>query len=318
LFAFLSVSVACAEEGGKAPAPRPKRQAAKAQVAPSPVPRQFVGTPTAKRLMEIQAQIDAAAAKVGPAHQEAENARRLAFQAEQKYENLRHTVAELEKERFRTINQAEAQAREAAVQKAAWEKSQREAKRWGEMTQIISKLEAQVQSLTAQLEPKKAQKPQAPVAHRRHERQGAAAGSVRAAEQKAPPCPAARWVGFLTQGLTLTGEQKAKLDVVCKEFGPKMMDAMKKRDVRTPEQKKAEANAMKAAQAAGKKGKEWFQAVAAAVKLTDAQKAQQVEAQKNMHALEKDLREKVTATLTADQREQLKKKFEPQQRKPAK
>jgi Spy/CpxP family protein refolding chaperone len=139
------------------------------------------------------------------------------------------------------------------------------------------------------------------------------AGSVLAAdkkaEKKAPPCPAAQRIERWTQGLTITGEQKPKFDALCKEFGPQMKDVMKKsQDVLTPEQKKVQAEAGKAAKDAGKAGKDYSQAVAAAVKLTDEQKAQQATINKEMGGLEKDLRQKVMAVLTPEQQEQIKKK----------
>ena len=137
-------------------------------------------------------------------------------------------------------------------------------------------------------------------------------------EQKAPPCPAAQRVERMTEGLTLTADQKSKLEPVCKELGPKMMDAMKKMDVLTPEQKKAQAEAMKAAKGAGKTGKEAHDAVAAAVKLTDEQKATQKEVRKEMGDLEKCLREKVKAILTPEQQEQLKAKAAEGKKKAAK
>ena len=114
----------------------------------------------------------------------------------------------------------------------------------------------------------------------------------------------------VTAGLTLTAEQKAKMDELCKDLGPKLMTIMKKMDTLTPEQKKAQAEAMKAARDAGKKGKEAADAVAAALKLTDEQKAKQAEMRKEMAPLEKELREKVMAVLTSEQKEQLKKKAE--------
>ena len=148
------------------------------------------------------------------------------------------------------------------------------------------------------------------------------AGPMLAAEKKhdhkAPPCPAAQRVAKMTEGLTLADEQKSKLDSVCKELGPKMMDAMKKGDVLTPEQKKCQAEAQKAAKAAGKTGKEAHDAIAAAVKMTDEQKAKQGEARKEMGGLEKCLCEKVMAVLTPDQQEQAKKKAEAAKKKPAK
>lgn len=124
---------------------------------------------------------------------------------------------------------------------------------------------------------------------------------------KAPVCPATQRVDKIVAGLTLTDEQKTKLDAVKKEFGPKMTEAMKQGEVLTPEQKKARDEAAKAAKAAGKKGKEVGEAVAAAVKLTDDQKAKQATARKQMGGLEKELRAKVMEVLTPEQRDTIKK-----------
>ena len=126
-------------------------------------------------------------------------------------------------------------------------------------------------------------------------------------KKKAPRCPAAQRVDRMLSGLTLTDEQKAKLDEIKKEFGPKLMEVMKKMDVLTPEQKKARAEAAKAAKAAGKKGKEAREAVEAAVKLTDDQKAKMAEVKKEMGPLQKELTQKVLAVLTPEQKQQLKK-----------
>ena len=77
-------------------------------------------------------------------------------------------------------------------------------------------------------------------------------------KEKAPPCPAAQRVEKITKGLTLTAEQKAKLDALKKDYGPKLAEAMKRSST-----------------------------------------------------LEKELREKVLAQLTAEQKEQIQKKPEP-------
>ena len=126
--------------------------------------------------------------------------------------------------------------------------------------------------------------------------------------KKAPQCPAAQRVDKMTEGLTLTDDQKAKLGELKKEFGPKLMDAMKKSDVLTPEQKKACGEAMKAAKAAGKDKKEVMQAGEAAAKISDEQKAKMAEAKKALAPLEKELREKAMAVLTSEQQELVKKK----------
>jgi len=143
------------------------------------------------------------------------------------------------------------------------------------------------------------------------------------AEKKAPPCPAAQKIAAITKGLTLTAEQKTKLDAVAKEFGPKLVEANKKLDVLTPEQKKARDEAIKEAKTAGKKGKELHQAVEAAVKLTDAQKAEQTDARKERSSLEKQLFDEVMGVLTPEQQKQVKaaqsskKKKESKAEKPA-
>jgi hypothetical protein len=132
--------------------------------------------------------------------------------------------------------------------------------------------------------------------------------------KKAPPCPAAQRAEKMLEGVTLTADQKAKLAEVTKECGPKLAECMKKMNVLTPDQKKAQEEATKAAKAAGKSGKELFAAVAASVKLTDEQKAKMAEARKEMAPIEKDLREKVLAILTDDQKAQVKKNLAPKKK----
>jgi len=126
--------------------------------------------------------------------------------------------------------------------------------------------------------------------------------------KKAPKCPAAAFVEQMLQGLTLTDEQKAKLGEIQKEFGPKLVEAGKKRAaILTAEQRKAEAAARKAAMAEGKKGKDVMQAVLDAVKPTDEQKAKLAEVQKERGAVEKCLREKVMGVLTPEQQKKFQK-----------
>ena len=125
--------------------------------------------------------------------------------------------------------------------------------------------------------------------------------------KKAPPCPAAQRVDRMLSGVELTDEQKTKLGEIKKEFGPKLMEVMKKMDVLTPEQKKARAAAAKEAKAAGKKGKEAREAIDAAVKMTEEQKDKIAEVRKEMRPLEKELREQVLAVLTDEQKQQVKK-----------
>lgn len=127
-------------------------------------------------------------------------------------------------------------------------------------------------------------------------------------EKKAPPCPAAQRVERMLSGVTLTDDQKDKIKEIAKEFGPKLMEVMKKMDVFTPEQKKARGEAAKEAKAAGKKGKDFQQALEAAVTLTDEQKKKIAEARKEMAPLEKELRQAVLGVLTDEQKQTLKKR----------
>ncbi len=112
------------------------------------------------------------------------------------------------------------------------------------------------------------------------------------------------------EGLELTAEQKEKLEELNKEYGPKLKEARAKMDgIVTDEQKKARAEAMKAAKEAGKKGKELREAVDAAVQLTDEQKAKMAEVKKAMGPLQREIREKFMALLTPEQKEVIKEKM---------
>ena len=105
--------------------------------------------------------------------------------------------------------------------------------------------------------------------------------------------------------VTLTEDQKSKLEALKKEYEPKLKDVYAKEKVLTPEQKKAGEEAKKAAAAAGKKGKDLNAAVDAAVKKTDDQKKQEKEANTQRLALEKEMREKIAALLTPEQKAQI-------------
>ena len=124
----------------------------------------------------------------------------------------------------------------------------------------------------------------------------------------------ARGAGDLTagmlRGVTLTDEQKTKVEGIKKEYGPKVAEAMKKADVRTDEQKKAAADAEKAARDAGKSRREIAAAARDAVKLTDEQKAKQKEARQAMMAVMKEVRGKVMDVLTQEQKDQVQKNLD--------
>ncbi len=109
----------------------------------------------------------------------------------------------------------------------------------------------------------------------------------------------------MLKGLTLTDEQKAKVKEVGKEYRPKFKAALD--SVLTDEQKKAREDAVNAAKADGKKGREVVKAGAQAVKLTDEQKAKMKEVVK---PLNKEVRQKLMAILTPEQQAQVKQNCE--------
>jgi Spy/CpxP family protein refolding chaperone len=112
------------------------------------------------------------------------------------------------------------------------------------------------------------------------------------------------------RGVTLTDEQKPKVDALKKEYEPKLAEAGKKMDVRTDDQKKAAADAEKAALDAGKSRREAAADARAAVTLSDEQKAKRKEAGAAMQTLMTEMRGKVMDLLTAEQKEQVQKNID--------
>ncbi|MEN6407301.1 MAG: Spy/CpxP family protein refolding chaperone [Thermoguttaceae bacterium] len=123
----------------------------------------------------------------------------------------------------------------------------------------------------------------------------------RAAQRSADP------VDAMLHGITLTDEQKAKVDELKVEYGPKLIEARQKVSAGlTDEQKKARNEAAKAARDAGKTPQETRKDIEASLNLTDDQKAQMAEAQKEFASLRKEVQKKAMAILTPEQQEQLK------------
>ncbi|MGB7732049.1 MAG: hypothetical protein WBL72_00005 [Thermoguttaceae bacterium] len=115
------------------------------------------------------------------------------------------------------------------------------------------------------------------------------------------------WVAN-NKDLNLSDDQKTKLAELQKQYAPKLKDLAQTRDnVLTADQKKARQDAIKAARAAGKRGPEVREAIQAAMKLTDAQKAKLADAQKASRTLNKEIMDKVNQVLTPDQQATLKK-----------
>ena len=114
----------------------------------------------------------------------------------------------------------------------------------------------------------------------------------------------------MLKGLSVTDAQKAKIDKLNKEFGVKVKRVVARMDrVLTAEQKRARAEAIKAAVAAGKKGKELTEAIHSAVTLSAEQEAKMAGATKQMSDLQRELHAKIVGLLTPEQRDQLKKKL---------
>ncbi|GAB4159668.1 MAG: hypothetical protein Tsb009_36960 [Planctomycetaceae bacterium] len=111
----------------------------------------------------------------------------------------------------------------------------------------------------------------------------------------------------LPKSIELTADQKEKIAAINKEYAPKLRELAKKSsEVITAEQRKARREAFFAARKAGKKGKELRDAVNAASKITDEQKKQMAQINKERGSLLKEARAKVLEILTAEQKAKLK------------
>jgi Spy/CpxP family protein refolding chaperone len=135
-------------------------------------------------------------------------------------------------------------------------------------------------------------------------------GNVSTAGESKPAGSDENPMAEMLKGLDLTNAQKAKIDKLSKEFGVKSKKVVAKMDrILTPAQKKARAEAIKAAVAAGKKGKELTDAIHSAVTLSAEQEAKMAGATKQMSDLQRELHAKIAGLLTPEQRDQLKKKL---------
>jgi hypothetical protein len=135
------------------------------------------------------------------------------------------------------------------------------------------------------------------------------APGLRAADDaKAQAKPSDKAFTFPKQ-IQLTDEQKAKLEDLKKEYGPKL-DEIDTRlaPIMTPERQKAAAEARKKATDDGKKGKEVQEAVLAALNLSAEDQAKYTEATKDRAKLMKEVNAKKMDLLTDDQKAQLKPK----------
>lgn len=107
----------------------------------------------------------------------------------------------------------------------------------------------------------------------------------------------------LPKEITLTDDQKTKLEAIKTEHGAKLSELTKKLDdTLTDDQKKARKEAGDKARADGKKGKDRQAAVDEALKLTDDQKKAQDAIKPELTKLQGTIREKIHGLLTDDQK----------------
>jgi Spy/CpxP family protein refolding chaperone len=119
--------------------------------------------------------------------------------------------------------------------------------------------------------------------------------------------PTAR-IDALVRDLDLTDAQKAKIEELKKEFGPKLKAGQEKQDsILTEEQKKARAEAFRKARESGEGFRNMRETIEKALNLTDAQKKDMEAARKASEELNKALMDKVESVLTPEQKEKLEK-----------
>ena len=140
------------------------------------------------------------------------------------------------------------------------------------------------------------------------------AGSLWAADEKKAPenrphdrgAPGLDMILRGVNRLDLTDDQKAKIEDLKKEYGPKFKALQEKREgILTADQKKAGQEAAKTARDAGKSRREVAAARNAAMKITDDQKTKQADVRKEAEALRKEATEKRDSILTQQQKDQL-------------
>lgn len=108
---------------------------------------------------------------------------------------------------------------------------------------------------------------------------------------------------FTLPGIEFSQDQQAKVEEIRKEIVPKLTESQKKwNSIITQEQIQARQEAFRKAQAAGKQGQELRDVVEAAVKLTDEQKRQQAVLQEERNKLAVEVRTRLIALLTPEQK----------------
>jgi Spy/CpxP family protein refolding chaperone len=111
-------------------------------------------------------------------------------------------------------------------------------------------------------------------------------------------------------GITISDEQKAGLKTVQDELGAKLTDLTEKHAaLLTDERRTAREAAYKEARESGKDREATSAAINAALNMTDAEKTQLAELETSLRELHQQIRERVMALLTPEQRTELEKKI---------
>ncbi len=127
-------------------------------------------------------------------------------------------------------------------------------------------------------------------------------GAAKKGQRRAPSVTAR----FL-QGIELSADQKEKVAAIDKEFAAKAAELRKQTaSILTEDQRKARADAQKAAREAGKKGADAFKAINAAVKLTEEQQKKMADVRKANGELAKGVLAALKKVLTEEQAAKLK------------
>lgn len=111
-------------------------------------------------------------------------------------------------------------------------------------------------------------------------------------------------------GIALSEEQKTSLLALNGELGGKLADLTEKQAlILTDERRAAREAAYKEARESGKDRQATADAVEAALKMSDAEKAQLAEVEQSLRELNQQIRDRMAALLTAEQRAELEQKF---------
>jgi Spy/CpxP family protein refolding chaperone len=119
--------------------------------------------------------------------------------------------------------------------------------------------------------------------------------------------------------MDLTAEQQEKRKQIREEHGAKMKEVLDKMgDILTEEQKDAAKASAGEAKEAGKKGRAFFVAVEASIKITDEQKEKLDKLAPEFAAYQQKLAKAVRGVLTPEQRKELQEKLRPKRKKKGK